>query len=485
MSIAVSAEPFDDEPALSPLERIERLCDPGSVDVIRSAVRSPTLGANARDGDGVVGAVGAIRGRTVFCYAQDARFLGGSLGEVHAETVVRVLELAERGRGPVVGIVESAGARLQDGVAALHGYGRIFRQSVRLSGRVPQISVITGVSAGGGAYSPALTDFTIMARNACSFLTGPEIVRQAMGEDVGFEELGGPRVHERNGVCHFVRETPAAALDLVPELLSYLPQSSREAPPAAAPVDPAPGDPGALLPADGRGVYDVRWPIARIVDGGRLLEVAPRWARNLVTGFCRIEGRPLGIIANQSCHLGGVLDAESAQKGARFVRSCNIYGLPILALVDTPGFLPGTKQERGAVIRHGAKLVHAFAEATVPKLSVVTRKAYGGAYITMNAKGLGADFAFAWPKAEIGVMAAGQAVGITHRRELALADEASRERIARDYVEQHVAASAAVRRGFADELIEPAETRGRVARALAAMEPIRDDRRPASTNIPL
>ena len=399
---------------------------------------------------------------------------------------MKVLRLAGRAGAPVVGFIESGGARMQEGTAALAGYARIFRANAALSGRVPQISVITGTSAGGGSYSPALTDFVIMTREAAMFLTGPGVVREVMGEDVGAAELGGTGVHERNGVCHCVAEDSAGAIALARELLAYLPQSAWSLPEPGVPEPPATEDPGAVVPSDQRRVYDVREVMDALVDAGRHVEIAPRWARNIVCAFARIEGRPVGVVANQPRMLGGVLDADSATKAARFVRTCDTYGLPLIVLVDTPGFLPGTRQERGGVIRHGAKLLHAFAEATVPRLTVVLRKAYGGAYITMNSKDLGAHFSFAWPSAQIGVMGAEQAIGIVRRRELADADDpdAVRSRLAAEYADEHLSAAAAAREGFVDEVIDPVDTRARLAWGLSSL-PSRDGRTAQSGNIPL
>jgi acetyl-CoA carboxylase carboxyltransferase component len=360
---------------------------------------------------------------------------------------------------------------MDDGIAALGGYGRIFRETVALSGRVPQISIITGVSAGGGAYSPALTDFVVMTEGSAMFLTGPGVVREVMGEDVDATELGGPRVHSRNGVCQFVADDDLDAARLARELLAHFPQRAGEEPPLAMPVEPPGIDPSALVPEPARQVYDVRGVIQAIVDGGTMLEVSERWARNMVTALCRIGGRPVGVIANQPWHLGGVIDAAGAQKAAKFVRTCNSFGLPLVVLVDTPGFLPGTRQEGQGVIRHGAKLLHAFAEAVVPKVTVVLRKAYGGGFITMNSKDLGADLAFAWPTAEIGIMGPKQAVGIVHKREIAAADDpaAEHERLAAEYADDHVSASVAAREGYIDELIEPEDTRWRLEGAIAAL----------------
>jgi acetyl-CoA carboxylase carboxyltransferase component len=483
VSASVSREPAA---RLGPHERLERLCDPGSLQVIRTEVMSARMGAKARPGDGVVGAAGRVGGRPVFAYAQDASFAGGSLGAQHADTIVRILELAGRARAPVVGFVESGGARLQEGISALGGYGRIFRANSALSGRVPQISVITGTSAGGGSYSPALTDLVIMTREAAMFLTGPGVVREVMGEDVGAQELGGAGVHERNGVCHCVAEDVAGAIGLARELLSYLPQSAWDVPEPGPPEPPATEDPGLPVPEDQRRVYDVREVMDAIVDAGRHLEIAPRWARNVVCAFARLDGRPVGVVASQPRMLGGVLDADSATKAARFVRTCDTYGLPLIVLVDTPGFLPGTRQERGGVIRHGAKLLHAFAEATVPRLTVVLRKAYGGAYITMNSKDLGAHLTFAWPSAQIGVMGAEQAIGIVRRRDLAEADDpdAVRGRLAAEYADEHLSATAAARAGFVDEVIDPADTRARLAWSLATLPP-RGGRNAQTGNIPL
>jgi acetyl-CoA carboxylase carboxyltransferase component len=469
VSLALATRP---EVELSPLERLEVLCDRGSLHVIRSEVRSRQMGDKARPGDGVVGGTGLIDGRAVFCYAQDASFAGGSLGAAHADTIVRVLELAGRARSPVVGFVSSGGARMQEGVDGLGGYGRIFRQTVALSGRVPQISIITGVSAGGGAYSPALTDWVVMTEEASMFLTGPGVVREALGEDVSTQELGGTRVHQRNGVCHFVAPSDLDAAHLARELLGYFPPH-RDGPLDVSPPRPANGrDPGDCVPSQARRVYDVRDVIRCVSDGGELLEVSAGWARNLVTALVRIEGRAVGVIANQPRYLGGVLDATTSQKGARFVQKCNAYGLPLVVLVDTPGFMPGTRQESAGVIRFGATLVHAFAEATVPRVTVILRKAFGGAFITMNSKDLGADYVFAWPQAEIGVMGAKPAVGIIHRRELAAAPDhdAARERLADRYAHEQLRPEVAASRGYVDELIAPGETRDRVAGALRSLQ---------------
>ena len=450
--------------------RIEALCDPGSFRALRSGVLSDRLGERARAGDGVVAGAGEVDGRPVFCYAQDPSFMGGSLGEEHANSIVRVMELAGRAGAPVVGFVESGGARLQDGHAGLAGYGRIFRTSVELSSRVPQISVVTGVSAGGGSYSPALTDFVLMTDAARMFLTGPRVVREALGEEVTMEDLGGPRVHEGNGVCQLVAGSEEEAAERIRELLAVLPQAIGDPPPPAEPVTAIGAVP--RVPDEARRVYDVREVVAAVVDAGWMLEISARWARNMVTGFARIEGRPVGIVANQPRRIGGVIDAAASEKAARFVRLCDRFRLPLVVLVDTPGFMPGTRQESAGVIRHGASLLRAFAAASVPRLTVVLRKAYGGAVITMNSKDLGADVVFAWPGAEIGIMAANQAIGIVHRRRLREAsdpDEIGAE-LAAAYAEEHLTAGAAAASGFIDEVIEPAQTRDRLGWALASLE---------------
>jgi acetyl-CoA carboxylase carboxyltransferase component len=452
---------------LEPLERLEQLCDPGSLRVIRSAVSSRAARTDV-PGDGVVAAAGTLRGRPLFCYSQDRRVVGGSLGEAHADSIVRVLRLAGEAGAPVVGFVESAGARMDEGGAGLAGYGRIFREHVRLSGRVPQITVITGSSAGGGSYSPALTDFVVMTEDASMFLTGPGVVSEVMGERVSKQELGGPRVHSRNGVCQLVAADDHDAVTLARDLMGYLPSAAGEAPAIRPPEEPLALDPAAVVPEAGRQVYDVRGVIRCLVDGSVLLESSPRWARNMVTAFARIEGRAVGVIANQPRFLGGVIDAAASEKAARFVSECDSFGLPLVVLVDTPGFLPGTRQEQAGVIRHGAGLLRAFAAATVPKLTVVLRKAYGGGFITMNSKELGADLVFAWPDAEIGVVGPMQAVGFVHREEIAAAPdpEAERSRLAAVYASENATAGVAAGGGHVDEIVKPADTRDHLAWAL-------------------
>lgn len=466
-----------DTKVLGPRERLEALCDPGSLKLIRTGIERDA--ERSTPGDGVLGGAGAVDGRQVFCYAQDAAFMGGSLGEAQADTIVRVLRMAGRSGAPVVAFVESAGARMDEGTAALAGYGRIFRENVRLSRRVPQITIITGTSAGGGSYSPALTDVIIMTERSSMFLTGPAVVREVMHEDVSKEDLGGPRVHSGNGVCQLVASDDHAAVDLARDLLGYMPQKTAEMANGSAPssqlpdAEPSSGDdPSACVPEEARKVYDVRDVIRCIADGSRMLELSDRWARNMVTAFGRIDGRPVGFVANQPRYLGGVIDVAASEKAARFVRHCDTYGIPLVVLVDTPGFLPGTRQEGAGVIRHGAGLLRAFAAATVPKVTLVMRKAFGGGYITMNSKDLGADLVLAWPGANIGVVGPSQAVTFIHRDQIANADDPveTRERLAAEYAERHSTAAVAARNGSIDELLEPIETRDRLAWALATLE---------------
>jgi acetyl-CoA carboxylase carboxyltransferase component len=464
---------------LTPLERLEALCDPGSLELVRTRIASRS--ARSAPGDGVVAGAGTVGSRPVYCYAQDQGFAGGSLGTAQAETIVRLLELAGRASAPVVGFVASGGARIDEGSGALGGYGAIFREHVALSGRVPQISVITGTSAGGGAYSPALTDFVVMVEGSRLFLTGPNVVEEVMGESVTMDELGGARVHSRNGVCDLVAEDDHAAAELIRDLLGHLPQSSAQQPDPAIPQEPLGRNPGTAVPTDPRKVYDVRAVIRSISDGSSMLELSPRWARNMVTALTRLNGHPVGVVANQPHHLGGVIDAAASEKAAGFIRRCDAFGLPLVVLVDTPGFLPGTKQEALGVIRHGAGLLHAFSAAQVPKVTVVLRKAYGGGFITMNSRQLGADLVLAWPSAEIGVLGARQAVGIIHRRAIAASADpgAEHDRLAAEYAEEYLSAETAATAGDIDEVVETGETRERLVWSLSMLAGANGRRRAA------
>jgi acetyl-CoA carboxylase carboxyltransferase component len=443
---------------LDPVGRLEALFDPGTLTVLDEPQSDRAIA--------VVAAIGTVAGRLVVGYAQDSRLGGGATGELEAEAIVRALRVARRRRAPVVAFLESAGARLQEGAAALGGLGRVFSENVALSGYVPQISVLTGTAAGGGCYSPALTDFIVMTRKASMFLTGPRVVHAAVGEDVTADALGGTDVHQGNGVCQVVVDDDFEAVSVTRELLGYLTGDVRPRRDLSAPLC-ASGD---YVPRSARRVYDMRDVVRELVDDGRFLEMAPMWARNLVTGFARIGGASVGIVANQPRYIGGVLDVHAAEKGAGFVRTCDDYGIPLLVLVDTPGFLPGLRQEAAGVIRHGAQLVRAFAQATVPRVTVILRKAFGGAYISMNSKDLGADAALAWSGAEIGIMGPHAAVAILHRAELTGPDgrDGLADRLAERYRARNISAPRALELGLLDGVIAPQATREQVISALAA-----------------
>jgi acetyl-CoA carboxylase carboxyltransferase component len=465
---------LDDRPAPArpgALANLRSLADPGSLVEFGSQARhhSTAFGLERRRpaGDGVHTGVARVDGRPVAMFAQDPAALGGSLGEVHAAKIVRVMDWAARGRMPVVGLLDSGGARIQEGVGSLDGYGAIFTANVRQSGRIPQVSVILGSCAGGAVYSPALTDVVIMARDrARMFLTGPAVVRAVTHEEVTAEELGGADLHSRrSGVAHLVGADATDALRLARLVLSYLPSSCWSQPPPAVPADP---DPLPALPIRSREVYDVRGVVRGLVDSGSFLELQERFARNIVIGFARLDGRSVGVVANQPRALAGVLDIRASEKAARFVRLCDAFGLPLLTLVDTPGFLPGTAQESGGVIRKGAKLLYAYAEATVPRVTLILRKAFGGAYIVMNSKSLGADAVFAWPDAELAVMGAEGAVDVIFRREL-LADPDRRDELVERYRVEATRPRIAAERLSVDEIVEPAATRALLVATLAAL----------------
>lgn len=432
--------------------RVELLLDPGTFRPLRAAV-----------GDGVLAGSGRVNGRPAVAWAQDATHQGGSLGARGGETIARAIQRAAAGGAPVIGFPHSAGARLQEGTAALAAYGAIFR--AQALARVPQLSVVGGACAGGAAYSPALGDFVIMAGpGALLFLTGPGVVEQVTRERIAPSDLGGPRVHRSNGVAHLLADDDLHACELARALLAYLPQLEGGSLPLSPPRPPRPGDPADVLPARPREVYDVRDVVARIVDGGDLLELSDRWGRNLVVGLARLDGSPVGVIANQPRHLGGTLDAIAAQKGAWFVSLCDRFGIPLVVLVDTPGFLPGATQERDGVIRHGAAFLRAFGRATVPRVTVTLRQAYGGAHIVMNSRDLGADHTLAWEGAQIGVMGSPQAVALIERRSIAAG--ADPLRLADEYAASHLPAQRAAAAGFVDEVIAPADTRDRLLAAL-------------------
>jgi acetyl-CoA carboxylase carboxyltransferase component len=454
--------------------RLARLLDEGSLTELGSTRQHRASGFGLErkrpDSDGVVAGTGSIGGRPVNVYAQDRRVLGGSLGEAHADKIARTIAQAGRGGVPVVGINDSGGARIQEGVAALDGYGQVFSANVAASGRVPQLALVLGPCAGGAVYSPALMDFTIMTDEAYMFLTGPRVVKAVTGEDVDARSLGGPEVHgERSGCAHFVVDDDEAAFATAQELLGHLPSSSSAPLPEVAPEPPPSVDLRDLVPADGREPYDVRDVVRGLADGGRFLEVQEHWARNLVVGFSRIDGRTVGVVANQAKWLAGVLDLTASEKGARFVRFCDAFGIPLVVLVDVPGFLPGTAQEGAGVIRKGAKLLHAFASATVPRVTVVLRKAFGGAYIVMNSRSLGADAVLAWPGAELAVMGAEGAADIIFRRRLQ--DEPDRrDELVESYRREAMDVDLAARRGSVDEVIAPEDTRPALQALLRSLQ---------------
>ncbi|MFE6844611.1 acyl-CoA carboxylase subunit beta [Streptomyces sp. NPDC057686] len=461
---------------LTARERIELLLDAGSFNEVEQLRRHRAVGFGIEERrphtDGVITGWGTVEGRTVFVYAHDFRIFGGALGEAHAEKIHKIMDMAIAAGAPLVSLNDGAGARIQEGVSALAGYGGIFRRNVRASGVIPQISVILGPCAGGSAYSPALTDFVFMVRGTSQmFITGPDVVRAVTGEDVTQERLGGADVHaELSGVCHFAYEDEWTCLGEVRYLLSLLPSNNQQDPPAPAATDPDDRYCDALLglvPAEGKLPYDMRRVIEEIVDHGDFLEVHERWAPNILCGLARLGGQVVGIVANQPVSLAGVLDIRASEKAARFVRMCDAFNIPLLSLVDVPGFLPGVDQEHGGVIRHGAKLLYAYCEATVPRISLVLRKAYGGAYIVMDSRSIGADLSYAWPTNEIAVMGAEGAANVIFRREIAAADDpqATRDRMVKDYRSELMHPYYAAERGLVDDVIDPAETRSQLIRA--------------------
>ncbi|MGH8908090.1 MAG: acyl-CoA carboxylase subunit beta [Egibacteraceae bacterium] len=451
--------------------RLDALVDPGSFTEFGSQARHRTHAFDMQRkrpaGDGVVTGVARIDKRPVGLFAQDPTVLGGSLGEIHAGKIARIITYAGRARMPVVGLIDSGGARIQEGVAALDGYGAIFYGNVQLSGRVPQISVVLGPCAGGAVYSPALTDIVIMQRErAHMFLTGPRVVKAVTFEDVSLADLGGSDVHATSsGVAHMVADDTEQAFALARRVLSYLPSSCWDPLPQTLPAD---AEPMLEAPANHRVPYDVRGVVRGVVDTGSFMELHQRFASNIVVGFGRVEGRPVGVVANQPQVLAGTLDINASEKAARFVRLCDAFGLPLVTLVDTPGFLPGTGQEAGGIIRKGAKLLYAFCEATVPRVTVVLRKAFGGAYIVMNSKSLGADAAFAWPGAEVAVMGAEGAVDVIYRREIE-ADPGRRDELITRYHDEAMAPHIPAERLSIDEVIAPADTREVIAATLRSL----------------
>ncbi|WP_433354861.1 acyl-CoA carboxylase subunit beta [Microtetraspora malaysiensis] len=494
-----AAEKRRAEGKLSARERIERLLDEGSFVELDALAkhRSTAFGLerNRVPGDGVITGYGTIDGRNVCVFAQDFTFLGGSLGEVYGEKICKVMDLAVKTGSPIIGINEGAGARIQEGVVSLGLYGEIFRRNVHASGVIPQISLIMGACAGGHVYSPALTDFTVMVdRTSHMFVTGPEVIKTVTGEDVTFEELGGGLTHNtKSGNAHYLAHDEDDALEYVKALLSYLPQNNLDEPPVfdeeadleANDVDLALDT---LVPDSANQPYDMRIVIESLLDDGDFLEVQALFAPNIIIGFGRVEGRPVGVVANQPMQFAGTLDINASEKAARFVRTCDAFNIPVLTLVDVPGFLPGTDQEWNGIIRRGAKLLYAYAEATVPLITVITRKAYGGAYDVMGSKHLGADLNLAWPTAQIAVMGAQGAVNILYRKELAAADDPDelRAKLVTEYEDTLANPYQAAERGYVDAVIAPRETRREIVRSLRLLRGKREGLPPKKHgNIPL
>ncbi|MCY4021955.1 MAG: acyl-CoA carboxylase subunit beta [Anaerolineaceae bacterium] len=478
-------------------ERLDVLLDSGSFRELDAFAehRSTDFGMHDRrtPGDSVVTGWGTIDGRLVYVFSQDFTVIGGTLSEAHAAKIVKIMDMAMKVGAPVIGLNDSGGARIQEGVDSLGGYGEIFLRNTLASGVIPQISVIMGPCAGGAVYSPALTDFTIMVRDTSyMFITGPDVVRQVLNEDVSFDELGGAAVHaSRSGVCHLVGQDETHALLMVRELLGYLPQNNMEdAPFVASSDDPLRADTGldSIVPVDANRPYDMKDIIHRIVDDGLFYETQQDYAANIICGFARLGGFSVGIVANQPMVLAGVLDINASEKAARFVRSCDAFNVPLVTFVDVPGYLPGTDQEHSGIITSGAKLLFAYCEATVPKLAVTTRKAYGGAYLVMSSSHLRGDLNLAWPSAEIAVMGPEGAVEIIHRRELDSADDPTRRKaeLAADYRRRFASPYVAAARGFIDDIIEPSQTRPRLINALQVLQNKRDSNPPRKHgNIPL
>jgi propionyl-CoA carboxylase beta chain len=464
---------------LSARERVELLLDEGTFEEMDKLVthRCHDFGMDGQvvPGDGVISGYGLINGRLTYVFAQDFTLFGGSLSETNAQKICKIMDLALKNGAPLIGLNDSGGARIQEGVASLAGYADIFLRNTLASGVVPQISAIMGPCAGGAVYSPAITDFVFMVeRTSYMFVTGPDVIKTVTHEDVTKEHLGGSMTHNSvSGVGHFVAPDDADCLRMIRELLSYLPQNNRDDPPRRASADPIDRmDPAldSLVPVESNVPYDIKDIIHRVVDDGEFFEVQEHFAKNIVIGYARMDGRSIAVIANQPAHLAGCLDIDSSVKGARFVRFCDAFNIPILTFEDVPGFLPGTAQEFGGIIRHGAKLLYAFAEATVPKITVITRKAYGGAYCVMGSKHLRTDVNFAYPTAEIAVMGAEGAVNIVYRRELASGDESVRAAKTAEFRERFANPFIAAERGFIDDVIEPHETRPRVIGALRMLE---------------
>ena len=482
---------------LTARERMTRLFDAGTFEEVDKLVthRCQDFGMDQQivPGDGVVSGHGRIHGRVVYAFAQDFTVFGGSLSETNAAKICKVMDMATRNGSPIVGLNDSGGARIQEGVVSLGGYSDIFLRNTLASGVVPQISAIMGPCAGGAVYSPAITDFIVMVKQTSyMFVTGPDVIKTVTHEDVTKEDLGGAMTHnEKSGVAHFAVNDDAECIALIRELLSFMPGNNLDDPPRKPTEDPADREDeslDALVPASPNQPYDMLDLIHTIADEGYFLEVHQHYARNLIVGFARLGGRPAGIVANQPAHLAGTLDINASVKGARFVRFCDAFNIPLVTFEDVPGFLPGTVQEYGGIIRHGAKLLYAFAEATVPKITVITRKAYGGAYCVMASKHIRTDFNYAWPSAEIAVMGAEGAVNILYKREIEKAADpaATRAQKIAEFRERFASPYVAAERGYVDEVILPRTTRAKLVQALATLDHKRDKNPPKKHgNIPL
>ena len=482
---------------LTARERVDLLFDSGTFEEIDKFVTHRCLDFGMANqvipGDGVVAGHGRINGRLAYAFAQDFTVFGGSLSETNAAKIVKIMDLAMKMGAPVIGLNDSGGARIQEGVASLAGYADIFLRNTLASGVIPQISAIMGPCAGGAVYSPAITDFTVMVkRTSYMFVTGPDVIRTVTHEQVTKEELGGAMTHnEKSGVAHFAVDNDQECILLIRELLSFIPGNNLDEPPRVTPADPADRADAALdtlVPDAPNQPYDMFDVIHAVVDDRCFLEVHAHYAKNILVGFARLGGRPVGVVANQPAYLAGTLDIDASVKGARFVRFCDAFNIPLVTFEDVPGFLPGTVQEYGGIIRHGAKLLFAFAEATVPKLTVITRKAYGGAYCVMSSKHIRTDVNFAWPTAEIAVMGAEGAVNILYKRELDAAADVAAARAAKiaEYREKFANPYVAAQRGFIDEIIRPHETRAKLINGLQTLDTKRDKNPPKKHgNIPL
>ncbi|MBI3830543.1 MAG: acyl-CoA carboxylase subunit beta [Planctomycetes bacterium] len=486
-----------DKGKLTARERIDVLLDPGSFQevgmLVEHRARDFGLDKQVIPGDGVVTGYGSIAGRTVFVFSQDFTVLGGSLGEAHAAKICRLMDQALKVGAPVIGLNDSGGARIQEGVVSLGGYADIFLRNTLASGVVPQISVILGPCAGGAVYSPAITDFVLMVeKTSYMFVTGPSVVKTVTNEDVSFEDLGGAFVHaSKSGVAQLTAPNDLAALKMTRELLAFLPQNNQERPPRRETADAANREEpslDALVPDDPKKPYDIRAAIKAVADDGQFFEVAPLYAGNLVVGYIHLDGEAAGVVANQPSHLAGCLDIEGSLKGARFVRTCDCFNIPLLVFEDVPGFLPGVKQEHGGIIKHGAKLLYAFCEATVPKVTVITRKAYGGAYDVLNSKHIRGDINYAWPTAEMAVMGPKGAVEILYRKDIASAKDPAAAAAAKEaeFREKFANPYIAAARGYIDEVIEARKTRPKLISAFRMLATKRDKNPPKKHgNIPL